>query len=211
MVGFEMFPALRRASEYGQDFFINTVSTRFKSMSAGSTIPFVFYDHLPMVRLARRFTFRYRHRIFRPPSRALSVSHPRLAGTIFPRCECRHRLGNGWPITLGYCSSAYLTDTGRSPSQQPGHRPVAGRKGARSTIRAARATSAAASSNALSSRSTTPIKWIYLRPISRPPVDSGRFDRSGLWVNSGTPGYVVTDVAAKARQQQQAGIQGGTS
>ena len=49
---------------------------------------------------------------------------------------------------------------------------------------------------------------MYLRPITPPPIDVGRFDRSGLWINSGPDGYVVTDVAANGPAEQ-AGIQVG--
>ncbi len=37
---------------------------------------------------------------------------------------------------------------------------------------------------------------MYLKPIVPLPVDAGRFDRSGLWINAKADGYVVTDVAA---------------
>jgi predicted metalloprotease with PDZ domain len=37
---------------------------------------------------------------------------------------------------------------------------------------------------------------MYLKPIAPPPVDAGRFDRSGLWINAKSGGYEVTDVAA---------------
>jgi S1-C subfamily serine protease len=51
-------------------------------------------------------------------------------------------------------------------------------------------------------------QMMYLRPIAPPPVDAGRFDRSGLWINSGPDGYVVTDVAANGPAER-AGIQVG--
>src|SRR2546430_4568086 len=40
---------------------------------------------------------------------------------------------------------------------------------------------------------------------SPPPVDAGRFDRSGLWINAGPEGYLVTDVA-KASPAAEAGV-----
>ena len=37
---------------------------------------------------------------------------------------------------------------------------------------------------------------MYLKPIVPAPMDAGRFDRSGMWINAGPDGYAVTDVAA---------------
>jgi S1-C subfamily serine protease len=51
-------------------------------------------------------------------------------------------------------------------------------------------------------------QMMYLRPIAPPPVDAGRFDRSGMWINSGPNGYVVTDVATNGPADQ-AGIKVG--
>jgi S1-C subfamily serine protease len=49
---------------------------------------------------------------------------------------------------------------------------------------------------------------MYLRPITPAPVDAGDFDRSGLWINSGPEGYLVTDVASDSPAAR-AGIQKG--
>src|SRR5262249_10438088 len=37
---------------------------------------------------------------------------------------------------------------------------------------------------------------MYLKPAKPAPVDAGSFDRSGMWINAGPDGYVVTDVSA---------------
>jgi len=34
---------------------------------------------------------------------------------------------------------------------------------------------------------------LYLKPVVPPPVDAGRFDRAGMWINAGDAGYAVTD------------------
>jgi hypothetical protein len=51
-------------------------------------------------------------------------------------------------------------------------------------------------------------QMMYLRPVVPPPSDAGRFDRSGMWINSGPEGYVVTDIAAHGPADE-AGIQVG--
>jgi C-terminal processing protease CtpA/Prc len=37
---------------------------------------------------------------------------------------------------------------------------------------------------------------MYLKPAQPAPADAGNFDRSGMWINAGPDGYVVTEVAA---------------
>ena len=39
---------------------------------------------------------------------------------------------------------------------------------------------------------------MYLAPREPPPADAGTFDRSGLWINLATDGFVVVDVAAES-------------
>jgi S1-C subfamily serine protease len=49
---------------------------------------------------------------------------------------------------------------------------------------------------------------MYLKSITPAPIDVGRFDRSGMWLNSGPDGYVVTDIAANGPAAE-AGIRVG--
>lgn len=49
---------------------------------------------------------------------------------------------------------------------------------------------------------------MYLRRIVPVPADVGDFDRSGLWINAGKAGYVVTSVAAGSPAAG-AGLQAG--
>jgi C-terminal processing protease CtpA/Prc len=37
---------------------------------------------------------------------------------------------------------------------------------------------------------------MYLKPLAQPGADVGSFDRSGMWINLGSDGYEVMDVAA---------------
>ena len=50
MVGFEMFRRLAVQIDYGRHVITLTDPTRFEPKDAGTAVPFVFYDHLPMVR-----------------------------------------------------------------------------------------------------------------------------------------------------------------
>ena len=51
---------------------------------------------------------------------------------------------------------------------------------------------------------------MYLRRIESVPADVGDFDRSGLWINAGKEGYVVTSVAAGSPAAE-AGVDVATS
>jgi S1-C subfamily serine protease len=49
---------------------------------------------------------------------------------------------------------------------------------------------------------------MYLKPVEPPQVDAGQFDRAGMWINSRSDGYLVTDVSAQGPAAR-AGIQVG--
>jgi S1-C subfamily serine protease len=49
---------------------------------------------------------------------------------------------------------------------------------------------------------------MWLKPIVPAPIDAGRFDRSGMWINADKGGYEVTAVSAGGPAEQ-AGLKAG--
>jgi len=43
---------------------------------------------------------------------------------------------------------------------------------------------------------------MYLKRISPPPVDAGRFDRSGMWINAAKDAYEIKSIAADSPAAQ---------
>ncbi len=210
MVGFEMFRRFAVQIDYGRDLLIITDPTRFDPTGAGTAIPFVFYDHLPMVRgsladLPARFDIDTGSR-----------SELDITGPFVAAHELRARFSKGVSAVTGWGmggpSRSYVV---RLPSLTLGgvqvSSPVAGLSEDKGGSISDPNYEANIGSGLLKRFVVTfdyAHQMMYLRPIAPPPVDAGRFDRSGLWINSGPDGYVVTDVAANGPAER-AGIQVG--
>jgi hypothetical protein len=210
MVGFEMFRRFAVQIDYGRDLLIITDPTRFEPTGAGTAIPFVFYDHLPMVRgslaaLPARFDIDTGSR-----------SEVDITGPFVAAHELRARFSKGVSAVTGWGmggpSRSYVV---RLPSLTLGGVQVSSPVAGLSEDKGGSISDPNYEGNiggGLLKRFVVTFDYahqmMYLRPISPVPVDAGRFDRSGLWINSGPDGYVVTDIAANGPAEQ-AGIQVG--
>jgi hypothetical protein len=210
MVGFEMFRRFAVQIDYGQDLLIITDPTRFDPAGTGTAIPFVFYDHLPMVRgsladLPARFDIDTGSR-----------SEVDITGPFVAANDLRARFSKGVSAVTGWGmggpSRSYVV---RLPSLTLGGVQVSSPVAGLSEDKGGSINDPNYEGNiggGLLKRFVVTFDYahqmMYLRPIAPPPIDAGRFDRSGLWINSGPDGYVVTDVAANGPAER-AGIQVG--
>jgi Aspartyl protease/PDZ domain len=210
MIGFEMFRRFAVQIDYGRDLLIITDPTRFDPTGAGTALPFVFYDHLPMVRgsladLPARFDIDTGSR-----------SEVDITGPFVTTHELRTRFSKGVSAVTGWGmggpSRSYVT---RLPSLKLGDVQVSAPVAGLSEDKGGSISDPNYEGNiggGLLKRFVVTFDYahqmMYLRRIAPPPVDAGRFDRSGMWIDSGPNGYVVTDVATNGPAGQ-AGIKVG--
>ena len=196
--------------DYGRELLTITDPTRFDAAGAGTAMPFVFYDHLPMVRgllddLPARFDIDTGSRT------EVDITSPFAAAH-----ELRARFSKGVSAVTGWGvggpSRSYVV---RLPSLTLGGVRVDSVVAGLSEDKGGSISDPNYEGNIGSGflkRFVVTFDYahqmMYLRPITPPPVDAGRFDRAGMWINSGPKGYVVTDVAANGPAAQ-AGIQVG--
>ena len=210
MVGFELFRRFAIQIDYGRNVLIITDPTRFDPTGAGTAIPFVFYDHLPMVRgsladLPARFDIDTGSR-----------SEVDITGPYVAAHELRTRFSKGVSAVTGWGmggpSRSYVV---RLPSLTLGGVQVSSPVAGLSEDKGGSISDPNYEGNiggGLLKRFVVTFDYahqvMYLRPLAPLPIDAGRFDRSGMWLNSGPEGYVVTDVAAHGPADA-AGIQVG--
>ena len=210
MFGFELFRRFAVQIDYGRELLTLTDPTRFDAAGAGTAIPFVFYDHLPMVRgsigdLPARFDIDTGSRAEIDITSPFTEAH-----------ELRARFSKGVSAVTGWGvggpSRSYVV---RLPSLTLGGVRVDNVVAGLSEDKGGSISDPNYEGNIGSGflkRFVVTFDYahqmMYLRPITPPPVDAGRFDRAGMWINSGPKGYVVTDVAANGPAAQ-AGIQVG--
>jgi PDZ domain/Aspartyl protease len=210
MVGFELFRRFAVQIDYGRQVMTLTDPTRFDPTGAGTAVPFVFYDHLPMVRgtladLPARFDIDTGSRS------EVDITSPFVAAH-----ELRSRFSKGVSAVTGWGvggpARSYVV---RLPSLTLGgvrvDAPVAGLSEDHGGSFSDPNYEGNIGSGFLKRFVVTfdyAHQTMYLRPITPAPVDVGRFDRSGLWINSEPEGYLVTDVASNSPAAR-AGLQNG--
>jgi PDZ domain/Aspartyl protease len=210
MVGFELFRRFAVQIDYGRQVMTLTDPTRFDATGLGTAVPFVFYDHLPMVRgmladLPARFDIDTGSR-----------SEVDLTGPFVAAQKLHARFSKGVSAVTGWGvggpARSYVV---RLPSLTLGsvrvNAPVAGLSEDRGGSFSDPNYEGNIGSGFLKRFVVTfdyAHQTLYLRPITPAPVDVGDFDRSGLWINSGPEGYLVTDVASDGPAAR-AGIQKG--
>ncbi len=210
MVGFELFRRFAVRIDYGHNTLTLTDPTRFDPADAGTAIPFVFYDHLPMVEglvgdLPARFDIDTGSR-----------SEVDLTGPFVSAHDLHKKFSKGISTVKGWGvggpSRSYVV---RLPSLTLGsvavNAPVAGLSEDKGGSLSDPSYDGNIGSGFLKRFVVTfdyAHQVMYLKPATPQPVDAGRFDRSGMWINSGPGGYVVTEVASGGPAAK-AGIQVG--
>jgi hypothetical protein len=212
MVGFELFRRFAVEIDYGGDTLTLTDPARFDPKRAGIAIPFVFYDHLPMVQgfiadLPARLDIDTGSRS------EIDVTRPFVAAH-----ELRARFPKGVSAVTGWGvggpARGYVV---RLPSLTLGgvtvENPVAGLSESKRGSTSDPNYDGNVGSGFLKRFVVTfdyAHQTMYLKPATPVPLDVGRFDRAGMWINAGPEGYVVTDVAGGGPAAQ-AGIKVGDS
>ena len=212
MVGFELFRRFAVQIDYGHHVITLTDPSRFDPKGAGTPTPFVFYDHLPSVQgliddLPARFDIDTGSRS------EVDITSPFIAAHDL---RARYPKGvtavTGWGV--GGPSHSYVV---RLPSLTLGsdmrvNNPVAGLSQDRRGSISDPNYEGNIGSGFLKHFVVTfdyAHQYMWLKPLPPPGwVDIGQFDRAGMWINSKTDGYLVTDVSAQGPAAR-AGIQVG--
>ena len=199
MVGFELFRRFVVRLDYGRDTMTMTNPTRFDPTGAGLAVPFVFYDHLPQVS----------GRIDDLPARfdidTGSRSELDITGPFVKAQNLRARFAKGVSAVTGWGmggpSRSYVV---RLPSitlgsAAPVVNPVAGLSEDKGGSISDPNYEGNIGSGFLKRFVVTfdyAHQKMYLKPARPAPTDAGCFDRSGMWINAGPDGYLVTEVSA---------------
>ena len=199
MVGFELFRRFAVRIDYGHHTITFTDPTRFDATGAGLVIPFVFYDHLPMVSgliadLPARFDIDTGSR-----------SEVDITGPFVKAHNLRARFSKGVSAVTGWgvggASHSYVV---RLPSLTFGNAaPVTNPVAGLSEDKGGSISDPNYEGNiggGFLKRFVVTFDYahqkMYLKPASPAPVDAGTFDRAGMWINASADGYVVTEVSS---------------
>jgi hypothetical protein len=210
MVGFELFRRLVVRIDYGRKVLTFTQPGTASFRNAGVAIPFVFYDHMPFIR-GRLDGAPATFDMDTGSRSELDVTSPEV---VRDRLRERYPRGvravTGWgvggevssyvvrirSITLGTVTvDAPVADLSEDKGGSFSDPNYDGNVG-----------------SALLKRFVVTFDYghqmMYLRRIAPAPADIGDFDRSGLWINAGKGGYVVTSVTTGSPAAE-AGLQAG--
>lgn len=197
MVGFELFRRFAVTIDYGRQTLTFTDFDHFDPRGLGTAVPFRFYDHLPNVE--GLIDDMPAHFDIDTGSRSeLDITAPFVAGHgLHDRYTPGVTAVTGWGV--GGPARSYMV---RLPSVTLGSVRVATPTAGLSLAHGGAFSDTNYDGNigsALLKRFVVSFDYshqrMYLRPIDPPPVDAGRFDRSGMWINAFDDGYHITDVS----------------
>lgn len=200
MIGFEYFSRFAVRLDYGAHTMTTTQFAHFDAKDAGTAIPFKFYDHVPQVPgsidgLPTLFDIDTGSRS------EIDITQPFVA-----QHELRNKYVKGVSAITGWGvggpSRSYVA---RVPSLTfPGVRVddvVAGLSEAKGGSFSDPTYGGNIGSGLLKRFVVTfdyPHQVMYLARLAPQPVDAGRFDRSGMWINAAADAYEVTSIAANS-------------
>jgi len=198
MVGFELFRGLVVRIDYGRKVLTFSKPGSGSFEDAGTAVPFVFYDHMPFVR-GRLDGIPATFDMDTGSRSELDVTSPAVI-----RDHLRERYSQGVRAVTGWGVGGEVTSyvvrlhsISLGPVTVPA--PVADLSEARHGSFSDPNYDGNVGS-ALLKRFVVTFDYghrmMYLRRIEPVPADVGDFDRSGLWINAGQEGYLVTSVAA---------------
>jgi Aspartyl protease/PDZ domain len=197
MIGFEFFRRFAVRIDYGSGTMTIIDPARFDPTDAGTPIPFLFYDHMPQVdgrlgNLPGRFAIDTGSR-----------SEVDLTTPFVERARLRDAYPDGVLAVSGWgVGGPVKSQVVRAKSLTLGNVTVASPVASLSTSKAGSFSDANYEGNVGSGflkRFIVTFDYahqvMYLKPIVPPPVDTGTFDKSGIWINLGDKGFEVVDVA----------------
>jgi len=204
MVGFELFRRFAVQIDYGRQTLTFTDPARFEPRDAGTAVPFVFYDHLPNIKgligeMPARFDLDTGSRS------EIDLTSPFVAAhQLHAQFSKGVSVVTGWGV--GGASRSYVV---RMPSLTLGDVRVDNIVVGLSEDKGGSISDPNYEGNigsGLLKRFVVTFDYahqvLYLKPIVPEPVDAGRFDRSGMWINATADGFTVVDVAANGPAAQ---------
>ena len=211
MVGFELFRRMAVVIDYGKQTLTFTEPSKFTPPTdAGKPIPFKFYDHLPDVAgfiddIPANFDIDTGSR-----------SEMDITGPTVARYQLKSRFSKGVSAITGWgVGGPSRSYTVRLPSVTLGGVKVDAPTAGLSEDKGGSMSDGNFQGNIGSGflkRFVVTFDYahqrMWLKPIVPAPVDAGRFDRSGMWINAGADGYSVTAVSAGGPAEQ-AGLAAG--
>jgi hypothetical protein len=200
MIGFEYFSRFAVRLDYGAHTMTTTDFAHFAAKDAGETVPFKFYDHLPQVTGA----------IDGVPAvfdiDTGSRSELDITGPTVARYKLRDKYvkgvsaitgwGVGGPARSYVARLHTLTFHGIEVPDV-----VAGLSEAKAGSFSDPSYDGNIGSGFLKRFAVTfdySRQTMYLQRVSPAPVDAGRFDRSGMWINAVSDAYEIKSIAASS-------------
>jgi hypothetical protein len=200
MIGVEFFERFVVTIDYGARTMTLTDPARFhaRAAPAGQRVPFLFYEHMPQ--LAGTLGGRPARYNIDTGSRAdVTMTSPFVA-----RAGLRSAFPGGITITDGWgVGGPVRSFVTRAPALTLGSvrapRPIVSLSSARHGAFSDPGYDGNIGSGLLKRFRVTfdyPRQLIYFAPASRTDADTGRVDRTGMWINLGTGGLEIMDVLA---------------
>jgi hypothetical protein len=197
MVGFEMLQRFVVRVDYGTNLLTLIDPVRFDPRDAGTGIPFHFYDHMPQLP----------GQIAGMPARFNIDTGSRSEVTLtYPYVEANHlreRLPQSIIATDGWgVGGPSRSQVARVASLEMGGITVPDVIAGLNTQTKGVFSDPNFDGNVGSGflkRFVVTFDYghqaMYLKPLTQPGTDVGTFDRAGMWINLGSDGYTVMDVA----------------
>lgn len=204
MIGFEYFSRFAVRLDYGAQTMTTTQFAHFDGNEAGTAVPFKFYDHLPQVTGT----------IDGLPALFDIDTGSRAEIDICKPFVVRHKLRDKYVKGVSAITGWGVGGPGRSyvariPSLTfPGVKVddvVAGLSEAKGGSFSDANFDGNIGSGFLKRFVVTfdyPHQVMYLKRLVPQPVDAGRFDRSGMWINAASDAYQITSIAADSPAAQ---------
>lgn len=198
MVGFEMLQRFVVRIDYGTNTLTLIDPARFDPRDAGTPIPFDFYNHMPQVK-GQVADIPARFNIDTGSRSEVTLAHPYVEAN-----RLRERLSQSIITTDGWgVGGPSRSQVARVSSLEVGGIAVpdviAGLNLQTKGFFSDTNLDGNVGSGFLKRFVVTfdyGHQMMYLKPLAQPGTDVGTFDRSGMWINLGSDGYEVMDVAA---------------
>lgn len=198
MVGFEMLQRFVVRIDYGTNTLTLIDPKRFDPRDAGTPVPFHFYDHMPQV-TGHVAGIPARFNIDTGSRSEVTLTHPYVeANRLRERLPQSILATDGWGV-----GGPSRSQVARVPSLELGGITVpdiiAGLNMQTKGVFSDANFDGNVGSGYLKRFVVTfdyGHQLMYLKPLAQPGTDTGTFDRSGMWINLGSDGYTVMDVAS---------------
>jgi len=199
MLGVEFFERFVVRIDYGAKTITFTDPRRFgerERASAGSAVPFDFYEHMSQV------TGTIDGRPARFDIDTGSRSDVTFTRPFVEKAGLRAAYPHGVTITDGWgvggpARSYVVRPRSLTLGGVPVDGPIAGLSAARVGSFADEGSDGNIGSGLLKRFVVTfdyPNRRLYLQRLARPDADTGRFDRTGIWINAGRSGFEIMDL-----------------